>query len=309
MNKVSLILLPAFICFSCGTTKYSSTAKDAPKTDFITKKPIAVRQFDNFEPSFDCSSDLTYAEKVICNSNHIADLDNEIDELYRVGLRHYKNDANKTAALKKSQREWMNQMRQMTDESEIRKTYIDRVDVLQKEFDKEYILAEYGWSHRPGTGNNGSSSWFDAEESWIMIPSDEDGAYTKRHYFIEPTSRYGCIKALEEKLNSKDFEGSGDCDDFGSTCYTKTGNTVTGYGYLDQKFIVHCIPYDFWKTLKPLADGPCYTREDADGWSEEEPCPDYITEKDPDIYKSTAAYGVVKKCADYKEDSIFVCDE
>ncbi len=172
--------------------------------------------------------------------------------------------------------------------------------------DREYVFVTYSFTHRPGTGPAGVNESLVAKSDWIMMPNPEnDGIFNIRQNILVTLSGPECANLLTERLADEQFKNSGDCPDWASTCYTINNNVVTGTGYRDEKYVFHCVPYDFWTTLPARADDKCFTPDNID----EPPCSDDILELDRDIYKSPNAYfNHIKKCPNYAEASLFVCD-
>lgn len=175
---------------------------------------------------------------------------------------------------------------------------------------KEYVFIEYSWTHRPGTGPDGMEERLAAFEDWVMLPNPEnDNIYNIKQYIAVPFSYDDCQDQLAERLRDDEFKNSGDCRDWQSTCYSINGNEINGTGYLSEYHVFHCVPYDFWSTLKPRADDKCYGPTGSDGWRDEETCSDYILNLDKDIYKAPSEFfEKIQKCPGYKKTSLFVCD-
>jgi hypothetical protein len=159
------------------------------------------------------------------------------------------------------------------------------VQIAQEEQSK-FVLVEYGWRHRPGTGEDGFGSWLVASESWIKVPNDTDGAYTATYYFVEKFSRNDCKEKLAERLQDAEFTDYKDCKTAFDTCRIIDENIVTSKGYLDLYSEFHCVPYDTWTEFAPSIEHP-----------------------DRDWRANPNEFGKIKKCSDYRADRLFVCEE
>lgn len=71
-----------------------------------------------FATSFDCTNlqKLKPREVLVCTDEKLATLDLKLDEIYKKAIEAYKDDVEKTAELKKSQREWLDDADKVMDE-------------------------------------------------------------------------------------------------------------------------------------------------------------------------------------------------
>jgi len=280
MKKIYLIVL--FSLLVACTNK--------PATDNVSA--AAANSPKYYQTSFDCNGGLVPAEQIICKNEIIADYDLKLSALYKDSLKKYENDPGTTNNIKQAQRFWLKNMRKMTDEKEIADAYLERL--VELSYRVLYVLSDYSWSHRVGSGTNGVGESFTAHSKGgkiLVLYKDE------------------CQKLFDEVVKS-DFQDSDDCSDWQSTCYKIKGNEVDGSGYVESSDVFRCIPLGMWLYLKPLADDKCYGPYDQDGWRDTTPCDDWWREQDRYMIKSPdAVKDVVKKHPDCNSDGLFPCEK
>ncbi|MDR1476978.1 MAG: hypothetical protein LBI17_02515 [Rickettsiales bacterium] len=256
--------------------------------------------------SFDCGGKLTPSEKIVCGDRDISELDVAMAELYK--LVKEKPD------IAASQREWLAKVRKMADRDEIYAAYRDRVKILDAQTDDYWALADYSWDYRPGAAHVDSGSSFNA--AYYKISEDGEKRYDGKDYIMKFT-REGC-KAEFDEVVKEEYENSKDCSERGSICYEIKGNIVEKDGYRVGRDEYHCVPAKAWSSVKAKAEAKCWTNppmcsgddndpDDCD-MPKETPCPDYVLSLDRAIFKADDL-GALKKCADYKPDSLYVCGE
>jgi hypothetical protein len=165
--------------------------------------------------------------------------------------------------------------------------------------DTHYVLMKYEYESRFGKN--------DRPEVLLSAEKDMEILSAGPKMIPRKMSREECGRTFGEVLARSMEEGElkspADCPNFSAACYG-TKNGAVG-GFRGEMYLLHCVPYELWMSLKPKAEDKCYSDEDR---TKEAPCPDYISNLDRDLYKSPGELrDRIQKCWDYKKDSMFVC--
>lgn len=261
-----------------------------------TTKPDITLQKNLVKPSFDClTNELNDAEKIICNNEYIARLDINMTTLYKAAYNKT-TDETYRKELKESQRNWLKNMRRMTAEADIWQAYSNRIQEL-KNILGEYVLAIYQYGHRPGELFPPGTSLEAQTESL----TDKDGT----RYVMMVGDYLECQNDQAELLLTEMQNTSPE------TPCKQNGNTVECMGYREDITTAVCVPIDFWKSLMPKSSEKCYESywgEEGGYEYKEIQCSQSHLDLDKDIYKAVEEIQKIKKCKDWSNNSVFVCE-